>query len=169
MNIDLVTGSKMYTLGVSGVAATGASISVPLVDTQGALVACNYVDITMVADGNAAGETTFGTVELSGIGRSTMGTNGNVITNYNMAVSSSTAERFTLGKAVCGFTLAAGGVSLGSHNYSWHGRRDELVKGLTIQTKGVNSTKTADYIINYGNLVSYTDAGMPMGADRLGY
>jgi len=44
-----------------------------------------------------------------------------------------------------------------------------MVKGLVVNMVCKTSTRVGNIIINYGNVVGYTVAGMPMGADRLGY
>lgn len=162
MNIDLGTGSKLYTLAVSGETANHASFSIPLVDTEGNLVACNYVDVHLIGESLGAGETLFATVELSGIGRS------NIAAGLSSVSSVDPQDGKKHGK-VCGFTIAAGGTDTSISTYSWHGRRDEMVKGLVVNMVCKTSTRVGNIIINYGNVVGYTVAGMPMGADRLGY
>ena len=151
MNIDYGTGSRIYTLGVSGEATDGVSFNIPLVDTQGELVACNYVDVALVGSGNAAGETTFVTVELSGIGAS----------SPSVQVSGITTERASFG-ATCGFTLVAPGASDGSvSRYCWHGWRNDTVKGLKCTAVSTNSTRTVDLSVTYGNLIPYNKKGDP--------
>ena len=148
MNIEYGTGSRIYTIGVSGEATDGVAFEVPLVDTEGNLVDCNYVDVSMVADGNAAGETVFVTCELSGIGK--------VSPAVNKGSVSGTSFQGLSPKATCGFTLVAAGVSdKNNSTYCWHGFRTDTVKGLKFTAVAPNKDEKVDLAINYGNLIAY--------------
>ena len=152
MNIDYGTGSRIYTLGVSGEAADGVAFNVPLIDTQGELVSCNYVDIQAEGDENSDDDNIFVVVELSGVGKS----------SPSIQVSGATAERFNLGAATAGFTLLAAGTNRGSSSrYQWHGWRQDSVKGLKITATGGNSGRKIDLAITYGTLIPYNKTGDP--------
>jgi hypothetical protein len=145
MNIEYGTGSRLYSYGVSGLVCTGGATALELVDTNGILVACNYVDVTVVGDTNAAGETIFVSVALSGL--------GNNVPSVSAMVSGGPLPPAT--GATCGFTLAVPGASQASERYAWHGWRRDEVKGLSIRAVSPTSTNKVDIAITYGNLIHY--------------
>lgn len=151
MNIEYGTGSRIYTLAVSGETADQVTFNVPLVDTLGNVISCNYVDVQVVANEATIDDCIFLNVELSGLGAASP--------PVSAMVSSVSTERFSFG-ATCGFTIMAPGygdddASPGANRYCWHGWRRDEVSGLKFTALGDNSGRKINLVINYGNLIHY--------------
>jgi len=144
--MDLVTGQRTYTLGVSGTYTAGQSkiVEVPFKDTAGNVIECSYCSVQL-AGAIAATKATSVTLELSGLSRE-----GDMVTNTLSGFQSDAALANTsgiLGMSVCNGYLGASPIA------EWHGSNGEVVTGAKLQIHGDDTNYKA--IITYGNLYPF--------------
>lgn len=146
--MDITTGQRTFYLGVSSTGTNSSQIyNIPLTDTSGSNINCNYVKL-VAAIADVTGNGSF-VAELSGLSRV-----GNMVTNTLSAVNSTVNT-----SGICGVGSVFGGGSLGYTE--WHGSNGEVCNGIKLQ---VQATAQRWLIgITYGNLLPYNPVrGMPV-------